>query len=406
MRAALVAEMQMSDHERALALLHQAAQIDPSAVRVLDEIIRLTYQAEDWPGLALALQTKADRLDEDPAGRASLLTEALTIADERLHDHPLVAELASKILGIDPDHPVALLAQAGLLERDGNLCDAAAVLRRLTGVFVPEAQRTRALIGLARTLQGEELDRDEARAALEEALIAAPNDREALALLREQCLRDRDHVRLLSVLERELQLATDDEERAAICLQLAGVHRESGDEGRFLEWAQMALRHLPADIKALGLTVDFLLQSRDPSRAIPHLWTLVQHPQMRQHPDEARRYGEALGRLLEAAGDRDGAIRALEGCHEQDPRNVPCSLSLGRVLLAAQQDEKALKVFQPLLLGIDQMAPADQIALLLALATLNARAGNMPKAHQFAARVLAIDPDHAQALSLLSSSPS
>jgi len=66
------------------------------------------------------------------------------------------------------------------------------------------------------------------------------------------------------------------------------------------------------------------------------------------------------------------------------------------------EHEKALRVYQPLILRIDSLPQSARVEVLLSLASIHAARGDKKKARQYVMRVLSEEPENADAQALLS----
>jgi tetratricopeptide (TPR) repeat protein len=104
-----------------------------------------------------------------------------------------------------------------------------------------------------------------------------------------------------------------------------------------------------------------------------------------------------LGRWLEEAGDRDGAIEVLEDVLLVAPLSEPAHADLGDWLLAAGRAEQALGEYEALF----AMRPHDQAAAHFRLAKAHYGLDNLPLAREHLLYALEIAPNYREAQQLL-----
>jgi len=401
MKAASVLETSQQDLVAARAMLQRASELDPHFLPVLDELIRLSYRAEDWPGLLQALRRKAG-LVSAIGERVGLLVKACEIARVQLADPELTAALAREILALDPANPNALLVTARLMERKGETAEALDLYRRLSKTTGDIEERVEALLGVARILMVRGETGDEVREALRTAARFKPDHPEVNTLLRRLYLDNREFQSVIEVMQRDLKRARGDAERAAICMDIAEIYlNELNDGAMFLRWAEEAHRYKRDDPRIVEGIVNFHLKSGDAARAVPLLEWLVNYLEGKRRLKELPPYAHELGRIFETRGETEKAIQYYRMCQEHDAQNVPNALALGRLYLAREEYEKALRVYQPLIVRLDALGASVRVEVLLSLARIHAARGDKTKARQYVMRVLAEEPENADAQALL-----
>lgn len=413
MKAASVAETHQEDLAAATSLLEKAHEIDPDFLPVVDELIRVHYRSGEWPGLLQALRRKA-ALVPAVGERVALLAKACDLARGEIGDPELAGGLAREILALDPANPRALLVTARLMETKGEAQEALDLFRRLARTTGDIEERVEALLGVARILMGRGETGpaaggggsaghlDEIREALRTAARFKPDHPEGNALLRRLYLDNREFQSVVEVMQRDLKRARTDGERATICMDIAEIFlNELNDGAAFLRWAEEAHRYKRDDPRIVAGIVNFHLKSGDAARAVPHLEWLVNYLEGKRRLKELPPYAFELGRIFEGRGDVDKAIQYYRMCHEHDTGNVPNALALGRLYLGREEHEKALRVYQPLMVRLDSLGSPVRIEVLLALARIHAARGDKKKARQYVLRVLAEEPDNADAQALL-----
>ncbi len=401
MSAASVAETHQEDLAAAASLLEKAHEIDPNFLPVVDELIRVHYRSGEWPNLVEALRRKA-ALVPAVGERVALLAKACDLARGEIGDAELAGSLAREILALDPANPRALLVTARLMETKGEAQEALDLFRRLARTTGDIEERVEALLGVARILMGRGETGDEVREALRTTARFKPDHPEANALLRRLYLDNREFQSVVEVMQRDLKHARTDGERATICMDIAEIFlNELNDGAAFLRWAEEAHRYKRDDPRIVAGIVNFHLKSGDAARAVPHLEWLVNYLEGKRRLKELPPYAFELGRIFEGRGDVDKAIQYYRMCHEHDAGNVPNALALGRLYLGREEHEKALRVYQPLMVRLDSLGAPVRIEVLLALARIHEARGDKKKARQYVLRVLAEEPENADAQALL-----
>jgi len=185
-------------------------------------------------------------------------------------------------------------------------------------------------------------------------------------------------------------------------MEIAEIYRKHmGDGASFLEWAERAWALSRDDSRVVTTIVDHLLAEGQDQKAVPYLEWLVTYLEAKRMLKELPPYANALGRILEQAGDTRKAVDFYRICHEHDSTNTGNAMALGRLHMKHGDVEKAARVFQPLLLRMDSLALDQRREVLLSLARINELRGDTKKARQFITRLLSEQPDCAEARSML-----
>lgn len=401
MRIVSMYEAHLDNVPAAVAMARRAFELDPRNPGTVDELIRLYYQAEDWSGLVSALQHKA-AISAAQGERVALLRRAADIADSRLGDIARAGEIAAKIHEFDASDTHALLFTARWLESQGRTGEALIKFRALVNAAGDSDDGIEAQVGLARLGLAVGDTGKDVSDALKAVLAARPDHVEAARLFRRLLAESGDHAGLVQWLQRELKQATDDGERATLCFEIADLYLNRLDDGaKFLEWAEEAYRFKSDNPRVVAGIVNYHLRAGDRVRAIPYLEWLVNYLEGKRRLRELPPYAHELGRALEANGNFDKAIQYYRLCHEHDAANVLNAMALARLFMQRDEHDKALRVYQPLILRMDGLKAADRIEVLLALARIHVARDDRRKARQFVMRVLAEEPDNPEAQAML-----
>lgn len=401
MRASALAETNLDNLPLAISFMRRAAEADPKSVPVADDLIRLYYRVEDGPGLVGALRRKAG-LVASRTDRIALLAKACEVALTTIQDLSLAGTISQEIIKIDPTNPKALLTMARLMETRQEHDEALGLFRRLVVAAAEDDERVDALLGVARVLMARGERGGEVRETLESAVRLRPQHPEVNRHLKRLFQEAGDDKAVVEVMLREVKQAGSDADRAGICMDIAEVHLKLNDGVRFLQWAEEAYKARRDDPRVVQGIVNFHLRSGEPKRAVPYLEWLVNYLEGKRRLKELPPYAHELGKLLEGMGQTDKAVQYYRLCHEHDAGNLVNALALGRLCMRRDEHEKALRVYQPLILRIDSLPQSARVEVLLSLASIHAARGDKKKARQYVMRVLSEEPENADAQALLS----
>jgi len=401
MKAAVLAEKDLHDTAFAIAMYKKALEMHPGFLPAIDELIRIYYKTQEWSQYVDTLRKKAQTV-RVVGEKVSLLVKACDVAVTQLNDLELASNVASDILAIDPTNSTALLVKAKAMENRGESEEALDLYKRLALATGNVDERVEALCGIARLLLGRGEATNEVREALRTASRFKPDHPEVGRLQKLFYIENKEHKALVEVLQKELKQAKTDEQRASVCMQIAQIYlNELNDGQKFLQWAEEAFRYKSDDPQIVQALVNFHLRSGDPKRSVPLLEWLVNYLEGKRLLGELPKYAYELARLLEAQGDVEKAIQYYRVCHEYDAQNVPNALALGRLYVSRGEYEKALKVYQPLTLKIDSLEQSERVEVFLQLARIYESRGDKKKARQYVMRVLAEEPENADAQAFL-----
>jgi tetratricopeptide (TPR) repeat protein len=401
MKAAVLAEKELHDPAFAIAMYKKALEMQAGFLPAMDELIRIYYKTQDWSQYLEALRKKAETV-RTLGEKVALLAKACDVAVSQLNDLQLASNVASDILAIDSTNPTALLIKAKVMESRGESDEALDLFKRLAIATGNVDERVEALCGIARLLLGKGEATNEVREALRTAVRFKPDNPEISRLQKLLFIENKEHKALIEVLQKELKQAKSDEQRASVCMEIAGIYlNELNDGQKFLQWAEEAFRYKSDDPQIVQALVNFHLRSGDSRRAVPLLEWLVNYLEGKRMLRELPKYAYELARLLEAQGDAEKAIQYYRVCHEHDAQNVANSLALGRLYTSRGEHEKALKVYQPLTLKIDNLEQNERIEVFLQLARIYESRGDKKKARHYVMRVLAEEPENADAQAFL-----
>jgi Flp pilus assembly protein TadD len=118
---------------------------------------------------------------------------------------------------------------------------------------------------------------------------------------------------------------------------------------------------------------------------------------------DVARFRQRQGGILEARGDRAGALTAYEEALRVNPTDVTTMTGLGRLYFAAGDWEKARKIYQSLVLqSVDADAGMTKAEVYWALGKIHLQLGQPPKAKSMFQRGLEIEPHNTKLREALS----
>ncbi|HVV81776.1 MAG TPA: hypothetical protein VHE35_01810, partial [Kofleriaceae bacterium] len=223
-------EQRLGSRALALTWTARAFELSPDDPALVDELLRLAQQPEQWREVANVLGRAADDERRPLATRLRLLRTLAELYGTQLDDDDAARTAQRKLLALTPDDPQAALAYEELSERLADWTELLASLRRRAAAASPGADR-RALYARIATIEEEKLaDLDAAAITVGKILEQAPGDAATLASLARLDEARGDWEGLAHVLEQ--QLASDPRAaggRGALHLRLGALEEGSLD---------------------------------------------------------------------------------------------------------------------------------------------------------------------------------
>ncbi|MBA3396461.1 MAG: hypothetical protein H0T89_27770 [Deltaproteobacteria bacterium] len=360
------------------------------------EALELFYRSTgEWPTLIELLSRRAVHVEDD-AERAELLREVGLIYDRELGDDSGALDAYREADRLEPDRPEVLEALARLGAKVGvPEEEALEALQRLAAATVDPIERARVLCQAAEIAKLQ--DWNVAQQLFERAraddpdLIAAVD---GLVVL----LRDRGQLpEAISLLERAAARDTLVDERSRWLADAADYCVALGDTERAKGLYRAARAADPTNHKAGTALVELCWDTGSLVELAPILDELC-----RSTEDPSRLRGYLLQRSKVAAdlGDRTGARVALTRAVDLDPIDFEPRRELAHMLFEAQQFAKARPLLEGLLEDEDVLPPDEAVELHYRLARSALELGDKAAADKHAGIVLALVPDHRQALLL------
>jgi tetratricopeptide (TPR) repeat protein len=153
----------------------------------------------------------------------------------------------------------------------------------------------------------------------------------------------------------------------------------------------------------LGPLADLYFAAGRLDEAAPIYDRLAEDAKAQRRMKDVARFRQRQGGILEARGDRRGALAAYEEALRVNPTDVVTMTGLGRLYFASEDWEKARKIYQSLVLqNIDSDAGVTKAEVYWALGKIHLQLGQPPKARSMFQRGLEIEPGNQQLREALS----
>ncbi len=386
------ADRRLDQPDNAIEYYRQVLTIREGDPRALEQLEALFERTERWFDLVETLREHLGTVEG--AARLPLLVRVAGVAEGKLLDADLAIETLNEVLELDPNHAGALNVLARLYERNGEWERCAETLSRAIQHAAGGAERGEALRRLG-LLYLERLDRpEEARASLE-AAVGETGDEEALqALLK--LARDRgDDAEVASLLEKRLATA-EGAPRVALLREIAALRQRAGDVAGRVEALREAHALAPDDLAVADALLDAWFAAGRYDEAEPVLARIIERLKAERRLKELFTYNFRMGCVAEERGDVDAALASYTSCFEYDATYLPNLFRLGKLHFRREEWDKALKIFQAMLLHQMKIeSNAQRVEIFYHLGVVRLRLGDDRKARDMFTRALGYDPEHA-----------
>ncbi len=309
-----------------------------------------------------------------PLDRALLASVAAQAELAVANSHRALDYLNESVTAL-PGAQTALRLRAEVLMRLGRPQEAAEAFEleaAATGIdkYRAESLRRAGLIWLDRLGNAER-----ATAALEQALEALPKDDEIFEQLRRIYVAHAHREKLVTLIERRLELAETAEARAVLELMRARAWLELGHTDDAKEAVQQALTQDPESEPALELLASLCQSAHDFAGECAALVRLLA---LRSTPDEQAALQRRLGQLYAGPlNEPEKAQKSFEAALRTLPSDFDAGTGLANTLAQSGQPESALELLNQLIER--SPSPESKRDFTLALGRLQARLLSDPR---------------------------
>ena len=390
------ADEHLHNAENAVEYYRQAYGLVPADAGTVAHLERLYSQTGRWFDLAELLREHVEVLRSagDMVQVVSTLVQIADVAQAHLMDADLAVSSLNSVLESDPNHLGALTVLARLHEQSGDWEQCAATLSRAISHGQPGPARAEAWRRLG-LLYLDRLDRaSEAADALQMALNEG-NDTEALEALLRMATAAGDDAATLTLLERRKGLLQG-AGRVPVLLQIAAISQKIGDAAARIRALEEAVALAPTDVKVGdALLAAYFAEGRF-GDAEPILQRTIDRLKGERRFKELFTYNFQMGRVAEEKGREDVALQYYTECFDYDATYLPNLFRLGKLHFRKENWDKALKIFQTMLLHQMNIESNDQrVDIFFHLGVLRQKLGDARKAKDMFNRALGYDPEHA-----------
>lgn len=331
--AAEILETRLDNAEKASELYGAVLAEDPGHGKAAEAMARLADRKGDTKVLVSVLEGLAGaRTGREKVEAWIKLGE---VYEQQLDNFDEAARRYKDALLLETDEPAALKGLARIYERTGKYRELLDNLQRQAAGAATPRQKILVYERMATLYEDEFLDHARAAECLEDVLAVDPSNDVALTKLPAQYRALGQWEQLQALYGGHAERVTNDSQRIALLLQQARVLAENvGSPDRATRVYERVLELEPGHATALEALARLREQSGDAHAAVEAIEALASaapNPQAR-----AEQWMRAA-RLLEAHGDRDGAIDRYKSAIEADPSAAAAARAL-RQAYAARGD--------------------------------------------------------------------
>ena len=391
-----LAEQRRHSNDDAITAWYAALDVDNTYQPAYDELERLLGTAGRWHDLVELLERRAELYGTLGDGNAELATlaRAADVWEAKLDNPDAAGEVLEKILKRDPSSVAALTRLSKIYERAGDWDKCKATLEQALKLAPKGRDAADLFFRLGEVARVGDSDEDTAIQHFQQALRHDAAHAPSIAALEKIARDKRDSVLLADMLNRRLAL-TPAGARLELLVEIAELERKAGRNDAALAALASAANAAPDDVRVLGPLADMYFAAGRLDEAAPIYDRLATDAKAARRMKDVAKFRQRQGGILEARGDRDGALAAYEEALRVNPTDVVTMTGLGRLYFTAKDWEKARKIYQSLVLqNIDSDAGVTKGEVYWALGKIHIELGQAPKAKSMFQRGLEIEPSN------------
>jgi tetratricopeptide (TPR) repeat protein len=340
-RMAALHDEEFLDHEAAAQALEKIVALDPSHDGALSGLARHLRALDRWDRVIATYDKHIASLTDENRKVDLTLQKARTLA-ENIGSPERAIKTYEEVLKLRPGHAGALEALAALKEVSGDAHAALSAIEALAAKAETPEAKAEQWVRAGRLLESRG-DRDAAIERYKTALDMNPRDVAAASALRKAYAERGDAGSVVSLVERELQFAESDLQRARLHAELSRVFTQLGDAAKAEGSARRALELDASNAEALWVMGDLAFEGERFLEAQKHYDSLVGRIQVLPKDAGTR----VLTRFIEAFGKsspRPSLSSVPEGGSVVPPAqtNPKLQLAVEQLLAVAGADTKAL----------------------------------------------------------------
>lgn len=399
-KLASIAETRRESADEAISYLHQILDLDNADMQAYAELERLLGAAERWHDLVEVLQRVADVVGTlgDTAREVEYLARAADVWDGPLENAEAAGEILEKILQREPNYVPAFNRLARIYEAHEEWDRCAEVLQRALALGPTGRDAADLYYRLGEVERHQRDDVDAAANYFAQALQYEHTHGPSVAAV-EAIAREREDWGVVAdMLGRREATETDEAGKLEITLELAEIYsKRLGQPDAVIPLLQRAAQLAPDDPRVLGPLGDLYFAAGRYGEALPIYERLADEAKSKRRMKDVATYRQRVGSIAEATGQIEVARAAYEEAFRVNPTDVATMAGLGRLYMAAEDWEKARRVYRSMVLQtIEPDVGVTKAQVYYQLGQIHERLGEAPKAKGMYQRGLELEPNNAQ----------
>jgi len=398
-KLASLAENERQSPDEAIGYLYQVLDESPTerdGFAALERILTASDRAHD---LIELYQKRAEihASAGDVPGEIAFLARAADVWEEKLGSPDAAAEILEQLLQRDPKFVPALTRLARIYEASSDWEKCGQALQRALALNPTGRDAADLYYRLGRVTEAQSGDPGQAVEHYQKALSFDGSHPAALEAV-EKIARDAGDWETVGAIAVQREAAeTDPQKKLALALALADLYRTKlGRAAEAVPYLERASQLAPDDVAVQETLADIYFAAGRAADAEPLYRKLAEKAKAARKTKDIAKYQQRLGGLREAAGDTAEALKAYEEAFRIDPSSGATMAGLGRIYFAAQDWEKARRVYRSMLLqNLDPSVGVSKADVYLQLGLIHAKLGETPKAKGMYERGLELDSNHA-----------
>lgn len=403
---ARLAETRRGSVDDAIAAWYSALDVDSSYVRAYDELERLLGASDRHHDLVELLEKRAElhaALGDSQAELAAL-ARAADVWEAKLDNPDAAGEILEKILAREPGSVAALTRLSKIYERASDWDKCKQTLGKALELSPQGRDAADLFFRLGEVARVGDSDDDTAIQHFQQTLRYDAQHTGAIAALEKLARDRRDNALLADMLQRRVASIGTPAERLELLVEIAELERKAGRNDAALAALAKASQDAPEDVRVLAPLADLYFASGRLDEAAPIYDRLAREAKAARRMKDVAKFRQRQGGILEARGDKAGALAAYEEALRVNPTDVHTMTGLGRMYFASGDWEKARKIYQSLVLqNIDAEAGVTKGEVYWTLGKIHIELGQSPKAKSMFQRGLEIEPGNQKLRDALSS---
>jgi len=340
--AAEILETKLGDAARAQEMYTAALADDPGHARAAEALARLAEAAGDYPALVRILEKRVEA--RRGAEKADALARVAEVYEDQLSDLAEATRRYEAALAVDASNMSALKGLDRIFNRTGRYRELLEILEKQISVAATPRQKVNLYERIAALYDEEFIDHTSAASILEQILSIDPaNDTALSGLARHYRALDKWE-QVVKIYDRHAAATPDANRRIELLLTKARTLVDPvGSPERAMRTYEQVLELSPGNANALEAIAHLKEVTGDAHAALSAIETLAEKAETAEARSEQ---WIRAGRLLEARGDRDGAIDRYKRALDANPRDAAAASAIRKAYMQRGDAESVVALIE------------------------------------------------------------